>query len=151
GMGTERRVRWRSVSHHERRRNTPRCRPGDYAAPRGRRNTLRAVRAAEYASLSIPPYGLVDDILEHLGQVRGLVLDLLVELLGRIGDGNRILRPDLGVDVRVLQDGHDVLIDLVDDVARHARRHHQAEPGIIDHIQAGLPEGRDVGQVGDAL
>src|SRR5215813_8043962 len=87
---------------------------------------------------------LVGDLLEYLGQVGGLVLDDLVELLRRVGHADDELRRELRLDLGRLDDRDDVAIDLLDDRTRHARSRHQAEPGIVDVIQAGLPERRDV-------
>src|SRR5262249_32526521 len=97
------------------------------------------------------PMRLVGDFLEHLGQVCGFVVDDLVELLRRVGHADDELRRELRLDLGRLDDLDDVAIDLLDDWTRHARRRHQAEPGIVDVIQAGLPERWDVRHLRDAL
>src|SRR5262245_20945988 len=67
---------------------------------------------------------LVRDFLEHLGQVRGLILDDLVELLGGVGHADDELRRELRLDLGRPDNLDDVAIDLLDDRTRHARRRH---------------------------
>src|SRR5262249_31845725 len=107
--------------------------PSWVAAHRGEVG-IKKERMPRMRSSDGPLLPLVRDFLEHFGQICGLVLDDLVELLRRVGHTDDELRRELRLDLGRLDDLDDVAIDLLDDRTRHARRRHQAEPGIVDVI-----------------